>query len=174
MPDALRKEIVGVGLLGLFLFTLVSLLSYHPFDPSFNADVSSDTVRNFCGRAGSYTADFLFQMFGLMSYGVCAVIATFSALSIRKKAVDQPLLFASGVVLLFLSLSALLQITCGRVQIKSVIIPFSGLTGAPRAGVSPHLTTSAASSSRSCSFSYPSSLSSASPSSPWWERASRG
>ncbi len=63
MSDALRKEIIGIALLGLFLFVLVSLLSYHPFDPSPNS-ATSEAVRNFCGRAGSYTADFLVQYFG--------------------------------------------------------------------------------------------------------------
>ena len=70
MSDALRKEIIGVGLAGLFLFTLVSLLSYDPLDPSFNTVAAGGAVRNFCGRAGSYAADFLFQLFGVMSYAV--------------------------------------------------------------------------------------------------------
>jgi S-DNA-T family DNA segregation ATPase FtsK/SpoIIIE len=128
MSDALRKEIAGIGLMGLFLFLIVSLLSYHPFDPSFNT-AASGTVRNFCGRAGSYTADFLIQLFGVMSYGLTLFALTFSVIYLRKKAVTQILLFASGFVLLFLSLSALLQILVGRVQMNAVAIPFSGLLG---------------------------------------------
>ena len=129
MSDALRKEIAGIGLMGLFLFLVVSLLSYHPFDPSFNTAAASGAVRNFCGRAGSYTADFLIQLFGVMSYGLSLFALTFSVLCLRKKAVAQFLLLASGFVLLFLSLSALLQIVIGRVQMKAVVIPFSGLLG---------------------------------------------
>jgi len=41
MSDEVKKEIAGVALLGFFLFVVASLLSYHPFDPSFNT-VSSD------------------------------------------------------------------------------------------------------------------------------------
>ena len=37
MSDELRKEIIGIGLAGLFLFIFVSLLSYYPFDPSLNS-----------------------------------------------------------------------------------------------------------------------------------------
>ena len=40
MSDALKKEIIGVALLGLFLFVFVSLLSYNPFDPSSNSATS--------------------------------------------------------------------------------------------------------------------------------------
>ena len=128
MSDALKKEIIGIALLGLFLFILVSLLSYHPFDPSSNS-ATSDTVMNFCGRAGSYTADFLVQYFGFMSYALAGFILFFSVISLRKKTVSHLDLLGAGFVLFFFSLSALLQITIGRIQMKAVVIPFSGLTG---------------------------------------------
>ena len=128
MSDALKKEIIGIALLGLFLFLLVSLLSYHPFDPSSNS-AASDTVMNFCGRAGSYTADFLVQLFGFMSYALVGFILFFSVISSRKKTVSHLHLLAAGFILFFFSLSALLQIRIGRIQMKAVVIPFSGLTG---------------------------------------------
>ncbi len=128
MSDALRKEIIGVALLGLFLFILVSLLSYYPFDPSLNS-ATSEAVKNFCGRAGSYTADFLVQIFGVMSYVLACFILFFSVISLRKITVSHLLVLAAGFVLFFLSLSALLQITVGRIQMKAVVIPFSGFTG---------------------------------------------
>jgi S-DNA-T family DNA segregation ATPase FtsK/SpoIIIE len=128
MSDALKKEIIGIALLGLFLFIFVSLLSYHPFDPSLNS-ATSDTVMNFCGRAGSYTADFLVQYFGFMSYALAGFILFFSVISLRKKTVSHLDLLGAGFILFFFSLSALLQITIGRIQMKAVVIPFSGLTG---------------------------------------------
>ena len=129
MSDALKKEIIGIALLGLFLFIFVSLLSYHPFDPSPNSLAASGTVKNFCGKAGSYGADFLVQHFGYMSYALCGFILFFSVLSLRKKAVDHLLLLAAGFVLLFFSLSALLQILVGRMPMKGVTIEVSGLVG---------------------------------------------
>ena len=128
MLDEIKKEIIGIGLLGLFLFLFVSLLSYHPFDPSLNT-AASDSVRNFCGRAGSYTSDFLIQLFGVMSYMLIAFVLVFGVIYIRKKVPAQLLLLASGLFLFFLSLSALLQILVGKVQIKTVTTPFSGLLG---------------------------------------------
>ena len=128
ISEEVRKEIIGIVMLGLFLFLLVSLLSYYPFDPSLNT-VSSGGVRNFCGRAGSYTSDFLIQIFGVMSYLLVAFVLVFSAIYLsRKVPVHLPVL-ASGFVLFFLSVSMLLQISVGKVQMRSVAVPFSGLLG---------------------------------------------
>ncbi|OPY69890.1 MAG: DNA translocase FtsK [Syntrophorhabdaceae bacterium PtaU1.Bin034] len=128
MSEELKKEIIGIGLLGVFAFILISLLSYQPFDPSLNT-VASDTVRNFCGRAGSYTSDFLIQLFGIMSYAVTCFILAFSIIFLRRKAMPHLLILGSGFLLFFLSMSALLQITVGKIQVKTVTIPFSGLLG---------------------------------------------
>jgi S-DNA-T family DNA segregation ATPase FtsK/SpoIIIE len=128
MSEEIKKEIIGIGLLGVFLFLFVSLLSYHPFDPSLNA-VASDSVRNFCGRAGSYTSDFFIQIFGVMSYMLIAFILVFAVFYVRKKVPDQLLLLSSGLFLFFLAVSVLLQILVGKVQVRTVAIPFSGLLG---------------------------------------------
>ena len=115
MHDEIKKEIIGIGLLGLFLFLFISLLSYYPFDPSLNT-VGPESVRNICGRAGSYTSDFFIQLFGVMSYMLVAFILVFAVLYVRKKVPPQLLLLASGLCLFFLSVSALLQILVGKVQ----------------------------------------------------------
>lgn len=128
MSSDLKKEILGVGLLGVFLFILVSLLSYHPFDPSINS-VASGPVKNFCGRAGSYTADFLIQIFGMMSYLLTAFTLAFSVIYLKKQIVQNLPLLAGGFVLFFLSLSALLQVLIDKVQVRTVLIPFSGFLG---------------------------------------------
>ncbi len=128
MSEELKKEILGIGLLGLFLFIMASLISYHPFDPSINT-ISSGPVRNLCGKAGSYTSDALIQLFGFMSYLLTASLLFFSGVHVKKKSIPHPLLLASGLVLLFISLSMLLQVLFGKLQIRSVSIPFSGLLG---------------------------------------------
>jgi S-DNA-T family DNA segregation ATPase FtsK/SpoIIIE len=128
MSNELKKEIIGIGLFGTFLFMLVSLVSYHPFDPSLNA-VSSGPVQNLCGRAGSYTSDLLIQLFGMMSYALTVFLLAFSFLFVRKREFRHVLLLAAGSLMLFLSVSMLLQIIVGKVQIRTVVIPFSGLLG---------------------------------------------
>ena len=128
MSEELRKEILGIGLLGLFLFVMASLVSYHPFDPSINT-ISSGPVKNLCGKAGSYTSDALIQLFGLMSYLLAACVLFFAGVYVKKRSLPHPLLLASGLVLLFISLSMLLQVLFGKFQIRTVSIPFSGLLG---------------------------------------------
>jgi S-DNA-T family DNA segregation ATPase FtsK/SpoIIIE len=128
MSPELKKEMLGVGLLGLFLFLLVSLISYHPFDPSLNT-LASGAAKNWCGKVGSYISDILIQLFGMISYMLPAVSLLFGLFFIRKKEPPHILLLASGIVLLFFSLSAILQISIGQIHLRGVAMPFSGFLG---------------------------------------------
>lgn len=128
MSSELKKEIIGIVLIGIFLFLLVSLISYHPLDPSFNT-LAEGPVKNLCGKVGSYITDALVQVFGMVSYLLPAFTLIFALFYIRKKDPPHPLILSSGLVLLFLSLLALLQLIVGKVRIKGVDIPFSGFLG---------------------------------------------
>jgi S-DNA-T family DNA segregation ATPase FtsK/SpoIIIE len=128
MSTELKKEMLGVGLLGLFLFLLVSLISYHPFDPSLNT-LATGAAKNWCGKVGSYIADILIQLFGMISFMLPAVSLLFGLFFIKKKDPPHVLLLASGLVLLFLSLSAILQISVGQIHLRGVAMPFSGFLG---------------------------------------------
>ncbi len=128
MSRELKKEMLGVALAGFFIFLLVSLLTYHPFDPSLNT-FSSGPVKNLCGKAGSYTADFLIQVFGFLSYLLVLYLLVFAVFYLRKKEPPQPIILGAGLVLFFLALSTLLQIAFGQVHVKGIVIPFSGVLG---------------------------------------------
>lgn len=128
MSIELKKEMLGVGLLGLFLFLFVSLISYHPFDPSFNT-LATGAAKNWCGKVGSYISDILIQLFGMISFMLPAVSLLFGLFFIKKKDPPHMLLLASGLVLLFLSLLAILQIIIGQIHLRGVVIPFSGFLG---------------------------------------------
>lgn len=55
---------VFLGLLGAFI--LLSIISYHPQDPSFNtASAHTDGIKNWLGAAGANMADLLLQTLGL-------------------------------------------------------------------------------------------------------------
>jgi S-DNA-T family DNA segregation ATPase FtsK/SpoIIIE len=63
------REIKGVVYLALALFLLLCLFSYHPQDPSFTRFVADgQTIRNFTGVVGSYTADSLIRLIGISSF----------------------------------------------------------------------------------------------------------
>jgi len=114
--------------LGLFLFLLVSLISYHPFDPSLNT-LASGAAKNWCGKVGSYISDILIQIFGLTSYMLPGVSLLFGLIYVKKKEPSHMLILAAGLALLFLSLSAILQISIGQIHLRGVVIPFSGFLG---------------------------------------------
>ena len=116
----MKKEILGVGLLGVFLFLLVSLISYYPLGP---------TSQNLCGKAGFHLADTLVLVFGMMSYLLTAFILLFALFYLKKKDPPNIIIFSSGLALFFISLSTLLQIIVGKIDMRSVSINFSGLLG---------------------------------------------
>ena len=128
MSGELKKEMLGVGLLGLFIFLLASLVTYHPLDPSFNT-LAEGSAKNLCGKAGSYISDLFIQLFGMMSFLLPVVTLFFSLFYLRKKDPPHVILLASGLALLFLSLSVIFQLIVGRIQVRGVAIPFAGFLG---------------------------------------------
>lgn len=123
-----KKEILGIALIGIFIFLFVSLVSHHPLDPSFHT-VTDETARNLCGKAGSYLSDLFIQFFGLMSYLLISFLLFFGVFYIRKKDPPSIIIFSSGLTLFFLSLAMLFQVLIGRVHIRSVPVEFSGVLG---------------------------------------------
>jgi DNA segregation ATPase FtsK/SpoIIIE, S-DNA-T family len=66
-PHRRLNEITGFLLLAAGLVMLLSLISYHAFDPSLDT-ASSARPLNLVGYPGSYLADFFFQMFGAAAF----------------------------------------------------------------------------------------------------------
>ncbi len=128
MSGELKKEIIGVGLFGVFLFFLVSLLSYYPLDPSLNT-LATGSPKNLCGKTGSYIADLMIQLFGMVSYLIILFLPLYAVFYIGKKSPPHPLVLGAGLFLLFLSTSALLQIIIGHIHIRGVSIHFAGFVG---------------------------------------------
>jgi DNA segregation ATPase FtsK/SpoIIIE, S-DNA-T family len=124
----LKKEMIGVALIGVFLFLFVSLLSYHPLDPSFHT-VTDASAHNLCGKAGSYISDVLIQLVGLMSYVLIAFALVFGIFYIRKKDPPSIIVFSSGLAMSFLSIGTLLQVLIGKVHIRGLPVEFSGFLG---------------------------------------------
>ena len=61
------NEVTGFLLLSLGLVTLLSLVSYHAQDPSWDTAAASRPL-NLVGYPGSYLADLLFQAFGAAAF----------------------------------------------------------------------------------------------------------
>jgi len=100
------------GLVFLFagLFLVLSLVSYHPQDPSFNSVSGAARAYNLTGFAGSYVADFCFQLFGLGAFGIPALLWLLAWRWIRSEEVAAPGIKIFGSLMLLLSICSLLSI----------------------------------------------------------------
>jgi S-DNA-T family DNA segregation ATPase FtsK/SpoIIIE len=63
--EHIKKEIGGFFWLATGIFLLLSLVSFHNGDPSFNNNFHPKTIHNYGGVVGAHLADLLFQLLGL-------------------------------------------------------------------------------------------------------------
>ena len=66
----MRKEIYGIILFFLVVFTLISLLSYSPEDPSINNSTTAGQIHNLFGVLGAHVSGFLIGLFGLGAFWI--------------------------------------------------------------------------------------------------------
>ena len=66
----MRKEIFGILLFFLVIFTLISLLSYSPTDPSINRAGPAGQIHNLFGVVGAYVSGMLIGLFGLGAFWI--------------------------------------------------------------------------------------------------------
>ena len=66
----MRKEIYGIILFFLVIFTLISLLSYSPADPSINNSRAAGQIHNLFGILGAHVSGFLIGLFGLGAFWI--------------------------------------------------------------------------------------------------------
>jgi DNA segregation ATPase FtsK/SpoIIIE, S-DNA-T family len=99
------NEIVGFLLLSLGLVVLLSLVSYHTQDPSFDTAAASRPL-NLVGYPGSYLSDLFFQMFGAAAFLFPLLTFLLSWKWIRSEELDAGGVKVFGSILLTLALSA--------------------------------------------------------------------
>ncbi len=64
----MRREIAGIFLFFLLIFTLMSLLSYNPADPSFFNFKPGHKIQNLFGLLGAYLSGTLIGLFGIGAF----------------------------------------------------------------------------------------------------------
>jgi len=104
------REIIGIALLALSLFTLISLLSYSPRDPTLYSRDPTQVVSNWGGIVGASLADGLFISIGSSSYILPILILVLALGFLRKEDTPFRLSHPLGFSLLIISSSALLSI----------------------------------------------------------------
>ena len=108
------NEVTGFLLLSLGLVTLLSLVSYHVQDPSWDT-ASSARPLNLIGYPGSYLADLSFQIFGAAALLFPFFTFVLAWKWIRSEAVEAGTVKVIGSLLLTLSLCAALSFAPWRI-----------------------------------------------------------
>ena len=80
IKEKLKHEIIGILLIAVAVFLFLSLVSYHPMDPSFFSYTSSQVkeIHNWMGIVGAYLSGLLFQGFGFPSFLISFVLVIFA------------------------------------------------------------------------------------------------
>jgi S-DNA-T family DNA segregation ATPase FtsK/SpoIIIE len=128
--DSRRKaEFEGFLLSILGLLVLLSLVSYHPGDPSLDTSASSwSAIHNLIGRCGAYLADALLQALGWTAYAIPFALLLVGARRMLNRPFAAPRTKAVGAVLLVASLAALLDLAPMAPPVAG-LIRAGGLTG---------------------------------------------
>lgn len=107
---ALRNDVVSLIWLSLSIFLGLSLYSYNPKDPSWNSLGQDLRPLNWCGYFGSFSADFLYQFFGMSSWVFAILLFVMSYRVLKKDSGGEKTKKQVWLVLLLISTASLLEI----------------------------------------------------------------
>ena len=125
------RDFLGIVVLAFSLFTIVSLATYSPTDPSMNTSLSSqELITNSGGLVGAYISDGLVQLFGSGAFFFPVITLIIGWACVRGKEFNHwPLRLVSGIFLLT-GLCALCAIQMNTDPIFKNYAQVGGLTGA--------------------------------------------
>jgi len=106
----MRKEIIGILLFFLVIFSLISLVSYSPADPSFNNAKAAGAIHNSFGPIGAHVSGLLIGLFGLGAFWVPILLLILSIHFFGNHPGKAAVLAVSGGILLVVSTGSLLTL----------------------------------------------------------------
>ncbi|MFP3998287.1 MAG: DNA translocase FtsK [Desulfobacterales bacterium] len=127
----IRREIAGIIIFFLVVFTAISLFSYSPADPSFNHAVNAGKVENFFGLAGAYIAGLLVGLFGVGSFWIPILLFLSCIRFYTHDAQMSAWLEASGGILLLVGTGALSSLFKDGYLIFNTEYPAGGIIAGP-------------------------------------------
>ena len=107
------NEPVGFIVLTLAIALGLSLISYQPFDPSWNVAGAAEPAGNLIGFPGAYASDILLQWLGMGAFLLPLYLAVLGWFWVRSVPFAMPLGRAAGALLLLLVISTGLSLTTG-------------------------------------------------------------
>ncbi len=127
----MRKEIIGLSLFFLVIFSLISLLSYDPADPSIHNAKAAGDVYNAFGLLGAHMAGFLIGLFGLGAFWIPAIFLLASIQFFRGRSGNEILLTLSGGLILAITTGSLLAFKQKQYLLFGASFSSGGIIGIP-------------------------------------------
>jgi S-DNA-T family DNA segregation ATPase FtsK/SpoIIIE len=127
----MRKEIIGILLFFLVVFTAVSLCSYHHLDPSVHNAGAAGPIRNLFGAMGAHTAGALVALFGLGSFWLPILLLLGGLQLFGKSSAKTILPLVVGGVLLLATSGAILAIKQDWYELLGARYSSGGIVGLP-------------------------------------------
>jgi DNA segregation ATPase FtsK/SpoIIIE, S-DNA-T family len=120
------NELIGLLVFASAVLLFLSLVSYHPTDPSLNT-VGSGPVRNWIGPAGAYLSDIMLQIEGISAFLLPVLLGALGWTWMLSRPAGSPVFKAIGIVLIFLFSPALFALIPGHPTFLGLSI--AGITG---------------------------------------------
>ncbi len=127
----MRKEIIGILLFFLVIFTLISLLSYHHTDPSIHSAGTGAEVYNLFGTLGAHVAGVLVGLFGLGGFWIPVLLMLASVHFFTGRSHQTILRIAGGGLLLLLTTGCLLAFRQDTYELMGSRFSAGGIIGLP-------------------------------------------
>jgi len=127
----MRREIAGIFLFFLLIFTLMSLLSHSPEDPSFFNPTAVRKIQNLFGLLGAYLSGSLIGLFGIGSFWIPVLLLFLSIHFFGNHTLKEFLLTLSGGTLLLITTGGLMAIYSPSYELFGTLFPAGGVIGKP-------------------------------------------
>ncbi|MCK4518869.1 MAG: DNA translocase FtsK [Candidatus Omnitrophica bacterium] len=133
MNEKQKNEILAVLLLAVCVLSLVSLISYDPYDVSFNTSSVNLNTSNLTGRIGAYFAWAMYLICGYSAYLVPALAAIWALGKFTSILKQKVYLKIFGTLILFIASSGLLSLVYSNNE--TLRIKAGGIAGLVFSGV---------------------------------------
>ncbi|MGD8834130.1 MAG: DNA translocase FtsK [Desulfobacteraceae bacterium] len=127
----MRKEIIGILLFFLVIFTLISLLSYHHADPSIHNAGATGPVNNLFGTVGAHTSGVLIGLWGLGAFWMPILLLMASVHFFSNQSRQVLVTLVIGGLLLLSTTGSLLALQKDYFEIFGSRFSSGGILGIP-------------------------------------------
>jgi len=128
---SMRNEILGIFLFFLVIFTLISLLTYSPADPSIHHVGTSGGVDNFFGLIGAYLSGILIGLFGVGAFWIPVLLLLASIQFFKDRSPRALMLIGGGGLMLVVVTGGLFAIYGDSYEVLGSTYTAGGMIGHP-------------------------------------------